>query len=102
MRTILKQCYVPGMERALPGLGPRTDADASAAARVKGWVAAALPPGDTRAILVTELACTEPGCPPVETVIALLQEGEPERWKLHKPLASVTEADVRTALGDQR
>lgn len=84
----------------LPGTGPRPDRTASA--RVKAWVAAALGPDDERTILVTELACTEPGCPPVETVIALLQEGEPQRWKLHKPVATVTEHDVRTALGNSR
>jgi hypothetical protein len=80
----------------LPGSpGSRSRPDGTASARVKAWIAAALGPTDERTILVTELACTEPGCPPVETVIALLREGEPERWKLHKPLAAVTEDDVR-------
>jgi hypothetical protein len=81
---------------ALPGTNPRPDATATA--RVKGWVAAALPPGDERTILVTELACTEPGCPPVETVIALLGPGEREQWRLHKPVAAITEDDVRSTL----
>jgi hypothetical protein len=81
----------------LPGTNPRQDGTATA--RVKAWVSAALAPDEDRTILVTELACTEPGCPPVETVIALLQEGEPERWKLHKPVAALTEDDVRTLLG---
>jgi hypothetical protein len=84
------------MERALPGVRPRTDA--SAAARVKGWVAATLPPDDTRTVLVTELVCGEPGCPPVETVIALFGDDE-RRWRLHKPMAVVTEDDVRATLG---
>jgi hypothetical protein len=81
----------------LPGTNPRPDGTATA--RVKAWVTATLEPDDNRTILVTELACTEPGCPPVETVIALLQEGDRERWKLHKPAAAITEDDVRTLLG---
>jgi hypothetical protein len=83
----------------LPGApGSRSRPDAAASAQVKAWVAAALAPDDERTILVTELACTEPGCPPVETVIALLGPGEREQWKLHKPVAAVTETDVRSAL----
>jgi hypothetical protein len=81
----------------LPGTNPRPDATATA--RVKAWVTAALDPGDERTILVTELACTEPGCPPVETVIALLGPEEREQWKLHKPVAAITASDVRSALG---
>jgi hypothetical protein len=79
----------------LPGTSPRPDAGATA--QVKAWVAAALPPDDTRTILVTELACAEPGCPPVETVIALLGDEE-RRWKLHKPIAALTESDVRATV----
>ena len=80
-----------------PGARPRPDPAASA--RVKDWATAVLHPGDECTVLVTELACTEPGCPPVETVIALLGRAEPTQWKLHKPVAAITENDVRTALG---
>jgi hypothetical protein len=83
----------------LPGTGPRPDG--AATARVKAWTSAALRPDDTRTILVTELACTEPDCPPVETVIAVLGDGEPQRWKLHKPVAAVTRDDVRDLLATQ-
>jgi hypothetical protein len=42
-------------------------------------------------ILITELNCTEPGCPPVETVIAVLPPGaEPRRWTVHHPLSELT------------
>ncbi|MEM7094264.1 MAG: hypothetical protein AAF567_14775 [Actinomycetota bacterium] len=49
-------------------------------------------------MLVTELECSEPGCPPIETVIALLREGEQVQHKIHKPIAEVSEADVLDAL----
>ncbi len=58
---------------------------------------------DPRSVMVTELACTEPGCPPLVTVVALLGPGDQTQHKIHKPLAEVTEADVAAAVrGDSR
>jgi hypothetical protein len=55
--------------------------------------------GDDDAVLVSELQCTEPGCPPVETVVALLREGEkPRQVKVHKPAVEVTGDDLRAAM----
>lgn len=83
----------------LPGMsGARPRPDRAAVARVKAWVAATLDPDDGRTIVVSELACSEPGCPPVETVIGLLGGQEPQRWTLHKPVAAVTQDDVRRVL----
>ncbi len=49
-------------------------------------------PGVT--VMVTELRCTEPGCPALETVIAILDTpGQPRQHKLQKPLADVTISD---------
>lgn len=48
-------------------------------------------------VLVTELACELPGCPPLETVIAFwLGDGEPLRhhYKVFKPVQQVTDADL--------
>ncbi len=39
---------------------------------IKSWVREGLGLTDEVSILVTDLQCYEPGCPPVETVIALL------------------------------
>jgi hypothetical protein len=50
-------------------------------------------------IVIQQLACAEPGCPPVETVIAVLTEGEPaRRWTLHQPLSDLTPDNLRAAL----
>jgi hypothetical protein len=49
-------------------------------------------------VLIAELACTEPGCPPIETVIALLSEDGKTQHKVHKPVDEVTLDDVRAAL----
>jgi hypothetical protein len=55
--------------------------------------------GDEHAIVIQELACAEPGCPPVETVIGVLAAGRPaRRWTLHQPLSGLTAGAVRSAL----
>jgi hypothetical protein len=49
--------------------------------------------------VIRQLACTESGCPPVETVVAVLpMGGEARRWTLHRALEQVTEDDLRTLL----
>ena len=46
-------------------------------------------------ITVTELTCLEEGCPPVETVVALLKPGsDPLQHKIHKPAAEFKAADL--------
>ena len=46
-------------------------------------------------ITVTELTCLEEGCPPVETVVALLKAGsEPLQHKIHKPATEFKAADL--------
>ncbi|MBC8070661.1 MAG: hypothetical protein IAG13_20190 [Deltaproteobacteria bacterium] len=50
------------------------------------------------AVVVNEVSCTEPGCPPIETVIVLLRAGSPPRQvKVHKPAAEVSPDDLRAA-----
>ncbi|MEM7275782.1 MAG: hypothetical protein AAF547_22090 [Actinomycetota bacterium] len=67
------------------------------AAQVRAWVLAEI--GEESAtVLVTELTCTEPGCPPIETVIGLLGTDGQTQYKIHKPLAEVSQADVLEAL----
>jgi hypothetical protein len=71
----------------------------AATRRIKAWAEglAAIEHGE--AVMVNELRCTEPGCPPIETVIAFLLAGAPPvQVKIHKPATEVTEEDVRTAI----
>ena len=42
--------------------------------RVREWVRARFALGEDTAILVAEVACAVPGCPPIETVIAFWSE----------------------------
>ena len=49
--------------------------------------------GDT--ITVTELACLEEDCAPLETVIGLLRDGHPQiQHKIHKPTNSLDTNDL--------
>ena len=64
--------------------------------RVREWVRARFRLGDT-AILVAEVACAVPGCPPIETVIAFWSTERRHHFKLFKPVAEVTESDLPPA-----
>jgi hypothetical protein len=79
--------------------GSSRQADPKRVAEVKEWVAEVFRLGADVSVLVTELRCTEPGCPPLETVVAILNwPGQPRQYKIHKPLTEVTRQDV-TRLG---
>lgn len=62
---------------------------------IKSWVGEALGLSDAVTIVVMELACKEPGCPPVETVIAVLDEPKSIRqFKLHRPVMELDKPTV--------
>lgn len=64
-------------------------------AEIKAWVGEAFSLPEEATVMVTELQCREPGCPPLETVIAILDgSGPPRQHKLHKATAEVSREDV--------
>jgi hypothetical protein len=73
---------------------PRPDAEA--VAQLKCWIADLMSLGDRDHIAIAELACHEPGCPDLETVVTVTL-ADRRRFVLRFPsaLASVTEADVQ-------
>jgi hypothetical protein len=63
--------------------------------RVKDWTRVRFGLTDDATILVTEIACAVPGCPPVDTVVAFWTEGDRRHhFKVFKPAAEVTEEDL--------
>lgn len=63
--------------------------------RIKETLREALSLSEDDAVTVTELACLEEGCPPIETVIGLLRPGVPQlQHKFHKPTASIDAQDL--------
>lgn len=82
----------------LKGLGGRSDpAQTNKITEIKTWVRELLPLAPETSILVTELACTEPGCPPLETVVAVLKgPGENVQQKIHRSVVEITKEDIVT------
>lgn len=75
--------------------GTRPQADPAVVVRIKQWVSEVFQPTVETTVMVTELRCSEPGCPPLETVIALLLPGQPpHQLKIHKAIMDVTEQDI--------
>jgi len=73
--------------------------DREAVERVKTMARAALQSAPETAFAVNEIACTDPGCPGIETVILVMEPGQKTRaLKVQKPLDEVTEQDILAAL----
>lgn len=65
---------------------------------IAAWTRARFRLGEADAVLVSEIACGLPGCPPIETVIAFWGEGETRyRFKVFKPALDVVEDDLPPA-----
>ena len=63
--------------------------------RIKRALREALDLPEDAMLTVTELACLEEGCAPVETVIGLLRRDAPQlQHKLHKPTEAVDAVDL--------
>jgi hypothetical protein len=70
-----------------------------AVSRIRGWAQAAI--GDIQgvSISVNEIACRDPACPGVETIILVMAPGQRTRaCKISKTLEDATEAEVREAV----
>jgi hypothetical protein len=69
---------------------------AAAIAAVKNAVSLQVGLGEDDYVMVTELRCAEEGCPPLETVIAVLRKDQQKRtYKIHKPISDITSADLQ-------
>lgn len=62
--------------------------------RVRGWTRERFRLDDDDAILVAQVACAVPGCPPIETVIAFWSEERRHHFKVFKPVAEVVLDDL--------
>ena len=73
----------------------RPKRDAALIRQIKEWAYECLPISAEATVSVMELACHESGCPPLETVIAAMEQGkETRQWKFHKPIPDITLADI--------
>ena len=66
--------------------------------RVKEWTRSRFRLPEDAAILVTEVACGLPGCPPLETVVAFWTDADTRHhFKVFKPVAEVASDDLPPA-----
>jgi hypothetical protein len=66
---------------------------------IKDWTRTVLNLDDEAIVMVSELQCHEPDCPPIETVIAVMETGkEKQMFKIHKAIDELTEAEVTEAI----
>jgi hypothetical protein len=70
-----------------------------AVALVKDWTRRHLAASPETVLTVSEIACTDPSCPGIETVILVMEPGTKTRaYKVQKPLEEVTEQDIIGAI----
>ena len=63
--------------------------------RVREWTRERFRLGEGDALLVTEVACAQPGCPPLETVVAFWTAGDVRhQFKVFKPVSEVSPGDL--------
>ena len=68
--------------------------------QLKSWVYQTLALDESIHVSISQLTCTEPGCPPLETVIAVMTQ-PPKTYKIHQPTAEIDQDDVVRALGEK-
>lgn len=69
---------------------------------IKAQVVAALGLDEEATVMVSELACMEEGCPPVETVIAVFRPAmEKLQFRLHRPISEITAHDIEEMCAQQ-
>jgi hypothetical protein len=62
--------------------------------RVREWTRARFKVPDEAAILVAEVACMLPGCPPLETVVVFWADERRHHFKIFKPIEEVVYDDL--------
>jgi hypothetical protein len=80
------------------GFIKKSPAHSAALERVRAWTRGHFALADDVTILVSEIACTLPGCAPLETVVAFWTETDKRHhFKIFKPVAEVVRDDLPPA-----
>lgn len=79
------------------GLKKKSPDRAAAHERLRAWTRARFTLGDDATIMVSEIACTVPGCPPLETHVVFWTQAGRHHFKIFKPLAEAAPDDVPPA-----
>jgi hypothetical protein len=72
-------------------------ADGMASDRVRAWTRERFQLGEDETVMVSEVACAVPGCPPIETHVVFWTDQGRHHFRVFKPLAEVAEDDLPPA-----
>ncbi|SDN15529.1 hypothetical protein SAMN05216360_10682 [Methylobacterium phyllostachyos] len=76
---------------------------AETAARLKQALRAALDLDEADTLAVNEMACADPGCPDMETIVLVMRVGAPTRaLRIRRPMEAVDAADIATLVAEDR
>jgi nitrate reductase delta subunit len=80
--------------------GPPSPAVLDAIASIQAWTRRRFKLDEAAAVLVSEVACRVPGCPPLETVVAFWSRDDSRhQFRLLKPLGDVRYDDIGWLFG---
>ena len=68
-------------------------ADPAKVKQIKTWIVEILNLDEQVTISLNQLACHEPGCPPIETAIVIVEQ-PPKQYKIHKSIAEIKRSDI--------
>ena len=73
------------------------------AAKLKREIAHALDLAAADALTLNEIACPDPGCPDLETVVLVMRVGQPTRaLRIRKTMDAVTPEDLAVLAAEER
>ena len=76
---------------------------AEIAVRLKRAFSAALRLGEADTLSVNELACPDPGCPDMETIVLVMRAGAPTRaLRIRRPMDAVDANDIAALVAEDR
>jgi hypothetical protein len=75
----------------------RRGEDNAAPERVRAWTRARFALAEDETIMVSEVACGVPGCPPIESHVVFWTAQGRHHFKVFKPLTEVAEDDLPPA-----
>ena len=90
--------FVPLAAPADPSAPEVAPSSAGQLADLKTWTRDILDLTEDDVITVNEFSCRDPGCPALETIVAIFAEGSTKRWKFSRPSCAVTRNLLRQTL----
>jgi nitrate reductase delta subunit len=79
------------------GFSKKGPGNSAAIDRVRDWTRVRFALTDDDTVMVSEVACSVPGCPPIETHLVFWTAAGRHHFKIFKPLAAVIEDDLPPA-----